>query len=78
MDMSFEDQVRERAYHIWMSAGMEDGMAHEHWALAEQAVVAEIKPAKKAAAKKAVAVKAPAVRKTVGKTAAAKAAKAKH
>ncbi len=55
--MSFEDQVRERAYHIWLSGGMADGMAHEHWAMAEQAVKASAplviltKDAKKTAAK---------------------------
>ena len=39
MDTSFEDQIRERAYHIWLADGMTDGMAHEHWACAEQAVL---------------------------------------
>ena len=36
--MSFEEQVRERAYHIWLADGMADGHAHEHWVYAEQAL----------------------------------------
>lgn len=41
MDISFEDLVRERAYHLWIAGGMADGHEHEHWAMAEQAVKAE-------------------------------------
>ena len=41
MDMNFEQKVRERAYHIWMSAGMMHGSAHEHWVIAEKAVANE-------------------------------------
>ena len=41
MTMSFEDQIRERAYHIWLSGGMADGQAHEHWVCAEQAMRGE-------------------------------------
>ena len=48
---SFEQQVRERAYYIWISAGMAEGMAHEHWTSAEQAVMSEQARPIKAAAK---------------------------
>ena len=82
MHMSFEDQVRERAYHIWLSGGMADGLAHEHWTMAERAVKAaepvviltKTKPAAKAkvAAKPAAAKAA----KSVAKPATKKAAKA--
>ena len=41
MNTSFEDQIRERAYHLWLASGMADGMAHEHWTCAERAVVGE-------------------------------------
>ena len=42
MDSSFEDKVRERAYHIWMAAGRESGLADLHWLSAEQEVMDEI------------------------------------
>lgn len=41
MHTTFEEQVRERAYQIWLAAGMAEGMAHEHWVSAEQAVANE-------------------------------------
>ena len=62
--MSFEDQVRERAYHIWLSGGMADGLALEHWAMAERAmkvsepVVILTKAAKTPAAKSVAKPKA--------------------
>ena len=64
---SFEQQVRERAYHIWISAGMADGKADEHWILAERALLREQAP--KAAAK----TKAIARKKTLAKPNAAEA-----
>jgi hypothetical protein len=75
MDISFEDLVRERAYHLWIAGGMADGHEHEHWAMAEQAVKAEAPvviltqkaPAKRAA--KPVVAKA-AAKKPAAKTAA--------
>ena len=75
MDMSFEDHVRERAYHIWLSGGMADGQAHEHWVLAEQAMKAaepsssSPRTTKKPAAKAKAAAK-PAAAKIAAKTAA--------
>jgi Protein of unknown function (DUF2934). len=41
MDTDFEQKIRERAYHIWMAAGMDDGKAHDHWVMAERAVTCE-------------------------------------
>lgn len=41
MDYAFEQKVRERAYEIWMAAGMADGVADEHWLRAEQSVLNE-------------------------------------
>ncbi len=35
MDATFEQQVRERAYGLWIEAGHIHGRAHEHWCLAE-------------------------------------------
>ena len=60
MDAAFEKRVRERAYEIWLAAGMNDGAADSHWLSAEQAVKMETaKPGAKAkAVKKAVSVKA--------------------
>ena len=57
---SFEQQVRERAYHLWLSAGMADGKAHEHWVSAERALLSKHAPkvaakSKTTARKKAVA-----------------------
>ncbi|MCX8255791.1 hypothetical protein RHAL1_03474 [Beijerinckiaceae bacterium RH AL1] len=80
MDISFEDLVRERAYHLWIAGGMADGHEHEHWAMAEQAVKAEAPvviltqkaPAKRAA--KPVAAKV-AAKKPAAKAAAKSAAK---
>ena len=41
MDSGFEQRVRERAYEIWVGAGMEEGLADLHWLSAEQAVMGE-------------------------------------
>jgi Protein of unknown function (DUF2934) len=86
MDISFEDLVRERAYHLWIAGGMADGHEHEHWAMAEQAVKAEAPvviltqkaPAKRAAKPVAakVAAKKPAA-KAAAKSAKPAAKKAK-
>jgi hypothetical protein len=63
MDGVFEEQVRQRAYEIWVDLGRADGQAHEHWVAAERDLAAQ--PAK---------VKKP--RASVAKTAAPKALKA--
>ena len=66
---SFEQRVRERAYHLWESEGRPSGRHAEHWCVSEQAMLAEIvaapasKPAKpKAAPKKTARNAAPAAR----------------
>lgn len=74
MDISFEDLVRERAYHLWIAGGMADGHEHEHWAMAEQAVKAEapvVILTQKAPAKRAAK---PVAAKVAAKKPAAKAA----
>ena len=38
MDVAFEQQVRERAYGLWIESGQVHGMAHEHWCSAEAAM----------------------------------------
>lgn len=50
METSFEQKVRERAYEIWQAAGMQDGMAHEHWCAAETDVRTMAEPTTKARA----------------------------
>ncbi len=42
MDTTFEQKVREKAYEIWLQAGMGDGQAHEHWVIAEAVVTREL------------------------------------
>jgi hypothetical protein len=45
MDAAYEQRVRERAYEIWLAAGM-DGAADAHWYSAEDAMKTEAaKPA---------------------------------
>ena len=55
---AFEQRVRERAYEIWQTSGMDHGSADLHWLSAEQSVISEaeqactkvVKPAKTAKA----------------------------
>lgn len=75
MDAAFEQQVRERAYAIWVAAGQEDGAADQHWLSAEQSLKRECeKPVATAKASKATAVKKVVVKKVAT---AAKPAKAR-
>ena len=71
MHVSFEDQIRERAYQIWLAGGMTEGMAHEHWVSAERAVQAETAP-------KAMEAQSSNARSNPAQTVAAKTPKAKH
>ncbi len=70
MDTGFEQRVRERAYEMWVAAGMEEGLADLHWLSAEQSVMGESgvpvtkmakaakpRPAKAAPARKATKTK---------------------
>ena len=73
MDSGIEQKVRERAYDMWVAAGMEDGLADAHWLRAERAVMGEssapvIKMAK--AAKPRPATAAPTRKTTKAKVAA--------
>ena len=38
MDTTFEHKIRQRAYEIWMAAGMSEGDAERHWLHAERVV----------------------------------------
>jgi hypothetical protein len=77
MDGVFEEQVRQRAYEIWVDLGRADGQAHDHWIAAERALMQPAKPKKarapakaKTAAEKTVKVAAPkVVRKRVARPA---------
>lgn len=42
MDIASEQKIRERAYEIWVAAGMREGDADQHWLHAEQAVRHEV------------------------------------
>ena len=60
MDAAFEQLVRERAYEIWKTTGMESGSADTHWFSAEKAMrseadAARVKPVKAAKAAKTIA-----------------------
>lgn len=78
MDTNFEQKVREKAYEIWMAAGM-DGAADAHWIAAEQSVMNEtVRPTKAVASKKPAAKPAAAKAASVKKSAAPKGAKAKQ
>jgi Protein of unknown function (DUF2934) len=40
MQQSLENQIRERAYHLWEAGGYQDGAADQHWLAAEREVLA--------------------------------------
>ncbi len=51
MDAGFEQQVRQRAYELWLRDGMAHGRDSDHWYAAEGEVLAEraaAKPRRKA------------------------------
>jgi hypothetical protein len=62
-----DQAIRERAYHLWVESGCEDGNADTHWlaaqrevlstSLAEVGRVGDNKPAKSAKPKKAAATR---------------------
>lgn len=74
MDGAFEEQVRQRAYEIWVDLGRADGQAHDHWIAAERDLSAA--PAKPKKARTALSKARTAAPKTV-KAPAATLAKAK-
>lgn len=41
MNTAFEDEIRQRAYAIWVAAGMNEGAAEVHWLDAERVVRTE-------------------------------------
>jgi hypothetical protein len=50
MDGYFEEQVRQRAYEIWVDLGRTDGQAHDHWIAAERDLMTQPAKPKKARA----------------------------
>jgi hypothetical protein len=40
MQENIENQVRERAYHLWLAAGCREGESAQHWLIAEREVLA--------------------------------------
>jgi hypothetical protein len=40
MQSNLENQIRERAYHLWEASGYQDGAADQHWLAAESEVLA--------------------------------------
>lgn len=40
MNAQMEQQIRERAYQIWIEAGMTQGLEQEHWVAAERDIAA--------------------------------------
>ncbi len=72
-----EQAIRERAYHLWVADGCNDGNANSHWLLAQREVLAssldgiaqasppsEAKPAKKTKAKAVTTKTSPTKRKS--------------
>ena len=42
MNAAFEEQVRQRAYEIWVELGRADGHAPDHWLAAERDILASM------------------------------------
>jgi len=40
MQLNLEQQIRERAYHLWLARGRREGEADQHWLAAEREVLA--------------------------------------
>lgn len=77
MNGSFEEQVRQRAYALWMDGGCVDGQALQHWSAAERELAATLKAGTKAASKRVRVVTKPLVVKPAAtKPLAAKAGRA--
>lgn len=54
MNGAFEEQVRERAYAMWVECGRIEGQAHQHWTMAEcELIEAATRPKRRVASKKA-------------------------
>ncbi len=45
MNASFQDQVRERAYQLWLQEGQVHGRAEQHWLQAEHDLQSLAQPA---------------------------------
>ena len=79
MDGVFEEQVRQRAYEIWVDLGRAEGQAHDHWIAAERDLLTQTGKPKKArpTAAKAKPAEAKTVKATSAKGVAAKVIKVK-
>jgi hypothetical protein len=44
MDQHLSDQIRERAYQIWVASGFPNGEAEQHWLAAEREILAALSP----------------------------------
>ena len=44
MDQHLSDQIRERAYQIWVASGFPHGEAEQHWLTAEREILAALTP----------------------------------
>jgi hypothetical protein len=44
MDQHLSDQIRERAYQIWVASGFPHGEAEQHWLTAEREIIAALTP----------------------------------
>lgn len=75
MNIVFEHEIRQRAYHIWVACGMNDGDAEQHWLDAEYAVRTEADA--KLSAADAIAVAASPTKRAKVKAASTKVATAK-
>ena len=41
MQLDLENQIRERAYQLWLAAGCEAGESEQHWLVAERELLAQ-------------------------------------
>ena len=42
MGTSLQNQIRERAYHLWNAGGQVHGQAEQHWLAAEREILAQM------------------------------------
>jgi Protein of unknown function (DUF2934) len=54
-----EHAIRERAYHLWIESGCEDGQAEHHWLVAQRSILGTLLGARNDAAAKPKKARAP-------------------
>ena len=57
MNGAFAEQVRQRAYKMWVADGCVDGRAHDHWVAAERGLLSEATQVKQDTLSKRTAAK---------------------